>query len=146
MELAKLCKEELFFEALKHCRHKTILNNFISSINVECFKNKSFEEIFLQISLGKVKGSIGVLSVYDIASDIFRYHGGIINKVYIIGRGPKRAIKLLGIKKKLDTTVGLYFVEIEQVTSKLNLTGVIDGDLVETYICQWQKTIRENVI
>ena len=99
-------KKVLFYEAKSHCRHKLILDLFLKQLDLESFKNKSFEEIFLEIKKFKQekvrKGSIGNLTIYDIASDISRYYGNIIEKVYIIGSGPKRAIKLLDIKKHFD--------------------------------------------
>ena len=81
-------KKVLFYEAKSHCRHKLILDLFLKQLDLESFKNKSFEEIFLEIKKFKQekvrKGSIGNLTIYDIASDITRYHGNIIEKVYII--------------------------------------------------------------
>ncbi len=144
MEAANNCKRELFFEALKHSRNKTVLKSFISTIRVENFKNKSFEEIFLEISKGKIHKKIGDLAIYDISSDIFRSHGGIIKKVYIIGNGPKRAVRLLGLKTKVDPTIHQRFVEIGVILEKLSLPPTDDGDLLETYICQWQKTMNSS--
>ncbi len=142
MEFVKSCKKVLFWEARCHCRHKTILDAFLKDINVDNFKNKSFEQVFLDIQkLKRPKGSIGALTLYDIASDIVRHNGGQIHKVYIIGSGPKRAIKLLDIKKQRDKITGLHFVTCEDVVSKCKLEPTSDGDLLETYICQWQKSV-----
>jgi hypothetical protein len=142
MEFVKNCKKVLFWEARCHCRHKTILDLFLKDIDVNAFKNKSFAQVFLEIhALKRPKGSIGTLTLYDIASDIVRHNGGCIDKVYIIGSGPKRAIKLLDIKKQRDNSTGLYFVTCEDVVSKCNLEPTSDGDLLETYICQWQKGV-----
>ena len=69
-------------------------------------------------------GSIGLLTIYDIASDIWRYYGNMIDKVYIVGSGPKRAIKLLGIKTKTNSTIKLKYVSIEDVVQKLNLEPI----------------------
>ena len=142
MESAQRYKNVLFHEAKSHCRHKTILNVFLKNLNLDSFKDKPFSQIFLELKNAKrEKGSIGNLTIYDIASDIVRHNGGQINKVYIIGSGPKRAIKILGIKKQLDPVTRLHFVSCEDVIRACNLEPTTDGDLLETYICQWQKTV-----
>ena len=142
MEFALSCKKVLFWEARCHCRHKTILDAFLNNLDLNNLKNKSFEQIFLELkNIPRNKGSIGNLTLYDIASDIVRHNGGEVKKVYIIGSGPKRAIKILGIKKQLDPVTRLHFVSCEDVTRACNLEQTTDGDLLETYICQWQKSV-----
>jgi hypothetical protein len=142
MDLAKRSKNVLFYEAKYHCRHKTVLYDFLKNLNLDSFKDKPFSQIFLELkNMNRKKGSIGNLTIYDIASDIVRHSGGQINKVYIIGSGPKRAIKLLGIKKQLDPVTRLHFVSCEDVIRACKLEHTTDGDLLETYICQWQKTV-----
>ena len=142
MESAQRYKNVLFHEARCHCRHKTILNEFLNNLNLDSFKHKTFSEIFLELkNVHRRKGSIGNLTMYDIASDIVRHSGGQINKVYIVGSGPKRAVKILGIKKQLDPVTRLHFVSCEDVVRACNLEPTTDGDLLETYICQWQKTV-----
>ena len=142
MEIAKDCKKVLFFEAIYHCRHKTILNNFLKKINIEKYKTFSFEDIYLDVqNLNDTYGSIGPVTIYDIASDIWRYYGNMIDKVYIVGSGPKRAIKLLGLKTTKNQIIKLNYVSINDVVKKLNLEETNDGDLLETYICIWQKYV-----
>ena len=142
MESAQSCKRVLFHEARGHCRHKTILEAFLKNLDLNNFKNKSFEQIFLELrNIERRKGSIGNLTLYDIASDIVRHNGGEVKKVYIIGSGPRRAIKILGIKKQLDPVTRLHFVSCEDVVRACNLEHTTDGDLLETYICQWQKSV-----
>ena len=142
MESALSCKKVLFWEARCHCRHKTILEAFLNNLDLNNFKNKSFEQIFLELkNIPRRKGSIGNLTLYDIASDIVRHNGGQIHKVYIIGSGPKRAIKILGINKRLDPVTRLHFVSCEDVVRACKLEPTTDGDLLETYICQWQKSV-----
>ena len=124
-----------------HCRHKTILKKFLNKIDIHKYKKTSFEDIFLDVkSLNDTRGSIGSLTIYDIASDIFRYHGNMIDKVYIVGGGPKRAIKLLGLKARTNAIIGLKYVSIDDIVCKLKLDKTDDGDLLETFICNWQKT------
>ena len=141
MEHAKRCKTILYHEAISHCRHKTILKTFLKKIVIEKYKNASFENIFLDVqSLVDTRGSIGSLSKYDIASDIFRYHGNMIDKVYIVGGGPKRATKLLGLKTCTNSVIKLKYVSISEVVQKLHLEQTNDGDLLESFLCIWQKT------
>jgi len=142
MNHAKLCKTILYYEAISHCRHKTILKNFLKTkINIEKYKSSSFENIFLDVqNLNDTYGSIGSLTIYDIASDIFRYYGNMIDKVYIVGGGPKRAVKLLGLKTQTNSLIKLKYVSISEIVQKLNLEQTNDGDLLESFICNWQKT------
>ena len=145
MEFARSFKNELFLEARCHCRSKGNLELFLKELNLDTFKNKSFEQIFLEIQNMERPQGIGPLTIYDIASDIFRTNGGQINKVYIIGGGPDRAIKILGLKKHRDKTIGQDFVTCEEVVKACNLDPTTDGDLLETYICQWQKGVPHGV-
>ena len=122
---------------------------FIFSIK----KNKTFEEILLEIYniSSNIKG-VGMLSVYDITAAICRYYKINIDKVYIIGKGPKRAIKLLNIKlkkNKISNKINLNFVNIIDIINafdnnnyELNeyFRNTNNGDILETYICNWQKT------
>ena len=142
MEHAKLCKTILYYEAISHCRHKTILKNFLKTkINIEKYNRSSFENIFLDVqNLNNTYGSIGLLTIYDIASDIYRYYGNMIDKVYIVGGGPKRAVKLLGLKTITNPIIKLKYIPIPEIVKKLNLEPTTDGDLLETFICNWQKT------
>jgi hypothetical protein len=141
METAQYCKTILYYEALHHCRHKTVLKTFLKTIDVEKYKNSTFEHVFLDVQkLNMTRGSIGPLTLYDIASDIFRYHGGIIDKVYIVGGGPRRAVKLLGLKTSTNPIIKLKYATIDDVVEKLHLEKTNDGDLLETFMCIWQKT------
>ena len=90
-----------------------------------------------------------MLSMYDISAGICRYYNINIDKVYIIGNGPKRAIKILDLKKKkhsIQNKLNLYYVEkkdIDKAFKKLKLKiprYLKTGDDYETYICTWQKT------
>ena len=118
------------------------------------FKNNTFEEIFINIfNLTKQIYGIGLLCVYDITSVICRYNHININKIYIIGNGPKRAIKLLNINyklQKINKDISLKYVEINVVLNvfKLKNYDIIviknknDGDEFESFLCNWQKNIN----
>lgn len=145
--------ENIFEEAINHCRWKKSLQTIICRINMADYKNKTFEQILLEIDniCCGVKG-VGKLSTYDITSAICRYHGINIDKVYIIGNGPKRAVKLLNIKvkkQKVNNKINLNYVEIIDVINAFdanncgineNIRYTKNGDILETYICNWQKT------
>ena len=141
-------------EAISHCRWKTVLKSVLEKeIHILVYKNKSFEEIFEDIHriCKNVKG-IGMLSVYDIVSAICRFHSVVIEHVHIIGSGPVRAIKLLNLqaKKKKIGSVLLQYVSREDVVNAFQRENHImyagmdtstNGDDIESYICNWQKTI-----
>lgn len=152
----KLCRRStnIFQEAISHCRWKKVLNNILKQINIVNYKNKTFEEIIYDIYniCDNVKG-VGMLTIYDITSAICRYYKININKVYIIGNGPKRAIKILNIKTKkhkINDKIKLNFVDIVDIINAFNINNYSldkniintkNGDIFETYICNWQKTI-----
>lgn len=144
---------EIYEDAISHCRWKSTLMTVLRSINIETYKNQSFETIFETIATmcDAVKG-IGLLTVYDIVSAICFNHGISIEHVYIIGGGPKRAIKLLDIKTKTHKigNFRLKYVRILDIIHAFPMCGYeidsdmkteVSGDVFETYICNWQKTI-----
>ena len=155
-KIIRMCsnsKNNMFQEAIDHCRWKKVLNNVLKEIAIKHYNNKTFEEIIYEIYLicNKVKG-IGTLTIYDITSSICRYYKININKVYIIGNGPKRAIKLLKLNTKkhvINNNLKLNYVEINDVITGFDINGFsldkdirnnTNGDILETYICNWQKT------
>lgn len=153
----KMCnyKINLFQEAIDHCRWKKVLYEVLKEIELSHYENKTFEEIIFDIYniCYNIKG-LGILTIYDITSSICRYNGININKVYIIGNGPKRAIKILNIKTKIhkiNNKIKLNYVDIDDIIIAFDINGYQlnenirnnqNGDTLETYICNWQKTIR----
>jgi hypothetical protein len=150
-------KRYIFQEAIDHCRWKSVLcnnvltQNELQEHNLHQFASKSFDEILLWVYniCDKVEG-IGMLTIYDITSAICRYNKIIIDKIYIIGKGPKRAISLLNIKAKTQKIEGvtLKYVEIPEILNAFNekkyeinsqIKNSNNGDDFETYICNWQK-------
>jgi hypothetical protein len=151
-----MAKKELFQEAIDHCRWKNTLKikvlslNELSIDNIINYKNNTFEDIFIKIyNLTKTIYGIGLLCVYDMTSAICRYNNININKIYIIGNGPKKAIKLLNIKyklQKINKDITLKYVEINEVINefklnniKININNIINGDEFESFLCNWQK-------
>jgi phage regulator Rha-like protein len=146
--------DDIFNEAISHCRWKNILKNTVlNKINISEYKNKQFDDILIDIyNMCKNINGIGKLTIYDITSCICRYHKININKVYIIGSGPKRAIKLLNLKTKIDKidNITLDYIEIDDVKNAFeknnlklddHIKNTNDGDIIESYICNWQKMI-----
>ena len=134
----------MFQEAIGHCRWKTVLrNNVLNKINISSYENKTFEEIIIEIysTCVNVKG-VGLLAVYDITAALCRHYEINISKVYIIGNGPKRAVKLLNIKTKthkINNQIKIKYADISDVNTKLN-KNITNGDTLESYLCNWQKT------
>ena len=95
-----------------------------------------------------------MLAIYDITSAICRYYKRNIDKVYIVGNGPKRAVNILNIKTKkykINDKIKLNYVEIIDVIDAFdihnyvldkNIRNTKNGDILETYICNWQKKIK----
>lgn len=144
----------IFQEAINHCRWKKVLCNVLEKINISDYENKSFEEIIVEIHNMCISVSgIGLLTVYDITSAICRYYEININKVYIIGAGPKRAVKLLNIKTKIhkiNDKIKIHFVTVADIINAFdincyeldeNIRNSKNGDVFESYICMWQKTM-----
>jgi len=143
----------IFQEAKDHCRWKKVLMPILTNINVNEYRGKTFDEVLQNIiELCKPITGLGMLTIYDITSAICRHNKIIIDKVFIIGGGPKRAIKLLKIEPKvyLINNTKLKYVEIEEIINAFDMHGyvldvrmrsVLCGDAFETYICNWQKNI-----
>lgn len=142
----------VFEEAINHSRWKDNMKSVVKTINLKSYKNKTFNEIYSSVynNIINIKG-IGMLAVYDIVSGICSYYNINIDKVFIVGKGPKRAIKLLNIETKnytINDKINLKYVEISDVINAFRskninvdekLINTSDGDMVESYICNWQK-------
>jgi len=147
-------KRYIFQEALDHCRWKSVLRNVLTQSdlqeqNLHKFARKRFDEILLYVyNICDSVDGIGMLTIYDITSAICRYNKIIIDKIYIIGNGPKRAISLLNIKAMRQKIghITLKYVEIPEILKafneknyEMNLQITNNGDDFESYICNWQK-------
>ena len=156
MSCSIISKKDLFKEAKDHCRWKTVLNNVLlksefQEKNLYKFKNKSFNKILsIVYNICNIVKGIGILTIYDITSGICRFNNINIKKIYIIGEGPKRAIKLLNIKPKSKKIgkINLKYVEIWEILKEfkeknyginLDIKRSKNGDDFETFLCEWQK-------
>ena len=146
---------EFFQEAIAHSRRESVMKDFLKTLEIPSFANKSFDDIFWYVWRRRPEG-VSKLGVYDITSKLFRHHGGTVPVVYLVGNGPINSINKLGLSKKIKTRyikrVGLKYIEIndvlENVTGrgsanpdcKNNYTGsCVDGDALETYLCVMHK-------
>ena len=145
----------IFHEAISHCRWKTVLKKFLKTINIKDYQHHSFEEIMISIyeKCKDIKG-IGMLTVYDITAGICRHYHLKIEKVYIVGNGPKRAIQILKLKPKVQkigktrlryVNMGDILVSLDKCKANINpkIRKSMDGDAMESYLCNWQKTIKK---
>ena len=143
----------IFEEAINHCRWKKVLHNVLKEINIVSYKNKTFDEIITDIyRICNPINGLGMLTIYDIASCICNFYNVNVYQVYIVGKGPKRAIKLLKLKTKtqiINDTIKIKYVDITDVINALDVNNVVipqyirntkNGDQLETFICNWQKT------
>ena len=146
--------QNIYQEATGHCRWKTVLQSVIDDINISDYNNKSFEEIVISInSICKDIKGLGPLTIYDLSAAICRFYKINIDRVYIVGNGPKRAMKLLGLKTethKINDKIKMKYVNISDIIEAFDkksykldesLRDKTDGDIFETYICNWQKNI-----
>lgn len=154
-----LDSRDVFQEAIDHSRRKNTLRNEILTLpefqehNLHQYSQKTFEEIFSGVykTCNPVYG-IGMLTIYDISVAICKYNKINIERVYIIGNGPKRAISLLRIEpqfQKIGDTFVRY-VEIQEILHAFReknqtidgwVKGSKNGDYLESYICAWQRHI-----
>jgi len=143
---------KLFKEAIDHCRWKKVLEPILQQINISDYENQTFEEIFSKIyNICKPIYGLGRLVIYDITSAICRVNKINIDKVFIVGNGPKKACIILGIKPKLykiNNYIKIHYVEIDEILNALIIRREIldysikvckNGDILETFICNWQK-------
>ena len=112
---------------------------------METFAGKSFKEVYCKIqeTSSNIDG-IGCLTLYDLTAAMCRYHGIKIERVYVVGNGPKRAIKNLGIPEKIQKPEKLKYVEISDLKRALLAKGYSlleseNGDDYENYICRLQR-------
>lgn len=136
----------IFYEAIAHSRRKTQLKEILTREfqDVECYAGLSFDEIYQRVA---ARCSIGPLHIYDIAAAICRHHRIQIDHVYIVGRGPKRAVQLLRLKTKTRAIHGatVRYIELPDVIRALTEHGAdiphsTNGDDFESYLCMWQRT------
>lgn len=143
----------IFHEAQKHCRWKKVLDNVLKEINISIYENKIFEQIIIDIyGICKNIRGIGILTVYDITSAICRFHKINIDKVYIIGNGPKRAVNLLNLamkNHKINNDIKIKYVDVNEIIPAFdkksieldeNIRNNKNADFFETFLCNWQKS------
>ena len=155
-------KRSVFQEAIDHSRRKNTLRNEILTLpefqedRLHQYSNKTFEEIFSSVyKICKPVDGIGMLTIYDICAAICKYNKINIERVYIIGNGPKRAISLLGIEPQIQEIGDTFvrYVEIPEILRALlghallekdqAIDGLLrrskNGDDLENYLCIWQR-------
>ena len=155
-------KRGVFQEAIDHSRRKNTLRNEILSLpefqedKLHQYSHMTFEEIFSSVyKIGKPVDGIGMLTIYDITAAICKYNNINIERVYIIGNGPKRAISLLGIEPQIQEIGDTFvrYVEIPEILRTLrgcalreknqalyeSLRSSKNGDDLENYLCIWQR-------
>lgn len=141
---------EMYAELIRHTRMSLTKLVYVLS-HFKNFKHEnSFTDVYSRVhneilDLG-IKG-VGPLSKYDIASAICRNHI-IIDRVYIVGGGPKEAIRKLNLKMRLHkfNSISLHYVTIEEVKEAFlkrgeSLLESVNGDDYESYLCTWVKTL-----
>jgi hypothetical protein len=165
MSISCLGSSFIYREAIAHCRAKTILKDKLKRFpSIDFFRNKTFKEIFILVwNELYTKYKIGDLTIYDITSGICRYYNIPITMILLVGKGPKRAIKLLSKMYKEKTLLSIKtiridthklkyvdIVDLQNLCTKLQLSSIPewvyttgDGDKLETWLCNWQKDFNK---
>jgi len=144
----------MFQEAISHSRRKGALRTLLMSHEFQeaaLQKHAKFDDIFLHFhTLCYVPKTIGLLCIYDISAAICRHNNINIDHIFIIGKGPQRAVRLLHLTPKNHTigTITLKYVTIDDVVAAFQKHGYTldlstkNGDEFESYLCKWQKNIK----
>jgi hypothetical protein len=97
---------------------------------------------------------VGFLGCYDIAAGIMRHvKQERIERVYLVGKGPQRAIRKLQLNhwveyERLNDSIKLPFIQLSIVARQLWRNRVSipksiilfrDGDAMESFLCNWSK-------
>jgi hypothetical protein len=136
----------IFHEAISHSRKGTELKELLAREfkDLHPYSGLSFYDIFQRVS---TLCTLGPLHVYDITAAICRYHHIHIDKIYIVGNGPKIAAGLLHLKTKSDAKdKRLRYIEMADTIRALTKHNIpllhsTNGDDFESYLCKWQSTL-----
>jgi len=136
----------IFHEAIAHSRKGTELKELLAREfkDLRPYSGLSFYDIFQRVS---TLCTLGPLHVYDITAAICRCHRVHIDKIYIVGNGPKIAAGLLHLKTEEDAKdKRLRYIEIPDTIRALTNHNIpvlhsTNGDEYETYLCKWQATL-----
>jgi hypothetical protein len=136
--------QNMFAEAVAHSRWKNVLNTSLTIIsrNLPQFqKMKTFEEVYQEVNriFTNIHG-IGTLATYDTSAAICKKFNIPINRVYIIGGGPRRAVQLLDIPTQIDTVLKIKYANREDVLKVFGKDNMSNDDL-ESNLCNWQKNV-----
>ena len=134
----------IFHEAIAHSRKKSQLKELLAREfkDLRPYSGLSFDDIFQRVS---TLCTLGPLHVYDITAAICRCHRVHIDKIYIVGNGPKIAIRLLRLRTKTDAK-RLRYIDISDAIRALTAHRIPiphsnNGDDYESYLCKWQSTL-----
>ncbi len=102
---------------------------------------KTFEEVYQEVNriFTNIHG-IGTLATYDTSAAICKKFNIPINRVYIIGGGPRRAVQLLDIPTQIDTVLKIKYANREDVLKVFGKDNMSNDDL-ESNLCNWQKNV-----
>ena len=130
---------DVFFrEAIHHVRWKNTLRPHLEKIfnNLNTFSScKTFEEVFKLIEkVFKPVYGIGKLATYDTTAAICRRFDIPIEKVYIIGSGPQKAINYLNIQRFYDRQLNVYYCKRSDVLAAFGDPSMSNDDM-ESNLC-----------
>jgi hypothetical protein len=140
---------DMYAEFIRHTRMSlTTLHYILAHFkDTKKYIGRSFSEVYARVHNDVIElnmKGIGILSKYDIAAAICRNHDINIDKVYIVGNGPKNALCKLNLKTRTCKLTSLKYVTIDEVKESFRKRGEpllesLNGDDYESYLCTWVK-------
>jgi hypothetical protein len=140
---------DMYAEFIRHTRMSlTTLCYILARFkDTKKYIGRSFSEVYARVHNDVIElnmKGIGILSKYDIAAAICRNHDINIDKVYIVGNGPKNALCKLNLKTRTCKLTSLKYVTIDEVKESFRKRGEpllesLNGDDYESYLCTWVK-------
>jgi hypothetical protein len=145
---------DFFRECLWHGRHRSEIKTLLQIIYAcrDTYRLEhnltTFDQVYQFVSTQYgTKPRVGPLFKYDVTTQLCRYYGIIIDKVYIVGSGPKKNAFRLNLTLKTNPITDLSYAEASEVINKLGV-GYIDkafgtlsdkfiGDDLETILCAY---------
>ncbi len=138
-------------------RYKSVLNDFIPSININKYKNCSYFEDILRDVIKDTKNihGLSLLTIYDISIAIADKYNINTHQIYIIRNETKYAIELLNLTSQLHTRnlsgYIFHYLTIPEIRNSFKkskysydttfIENNYNGDAIETYLYNWQKII-----
>lgn len=146
---------DFFRECLYHGYHRQEIKVLLIDIYTkkDSFKElnnlDSFEKVYIFVNDNyRSKPRAGPLFIYDVTTQLCRYYSIPIDKVYIVGSGPRINCNKLNLTLKYNPDISLQYVVVQELIDKLSidyinkvfgeLSNDFIGDDLETILCGYK--------